>query len=70
MLFSNESRKGGYRDVNSRKEAHTCRIEHGGFPLAAVTIDGDSGTVGNVSVNGTWFGVFDYIAKKFIQKAE
>ena len=44
--------------------------EHGGFPLAAVTIDGDSGTVGNVSVNGTWFGVFDYTEKKFIQKAE
>lgn len=44
--------------------------KHGGFPLAAVTIDGDGETVGNVFVNGTWFGTFDYIKKEFIQKAD
>ena len=44
--------------------------KNGGFPLAAVSIDSDGDTVGNVFVNGTWFGTFDYIAKKFIQKAE
>ena len=44
--------------------------KNGGFPLAAVTIDSDSNTVGNVFINGTWFGTFDYIEKKFIQKAE
>lgn len=43
---------------------------HGGIPSGTISVDSDSGTVGNVSVNGTWIGVFDYIRKDFIQLPE
>lgn len=44
--------------------------KNGGLPRGAILIDNDTENIGNVSVNGTWFGTFDYIDKKFIQKAE
>lgn len=40
---------------------------HGGIPPGTISVDDDNETVGNISVNGTWIGTFDYIAKKFIQ---
>ncbi len=43
---------------------------HGGIPKGAVTVDSDTATVGNVFVNGTWFGTFDYEGKRFVTEAE
>lgn len=34
--------------------------KNGGFPKGCVTIDNNTETIGNVSVNGTFYGVFDY----------
>lgn len=43
---------------------------HGGIPKGAVTVDSDTATVGNVFVNGTWRGTFDYEERRFITEAE
>ncbi len=39
---------------------------HGGFPKGAVSIDANESTVGNVMVNGTWIGTFDFEKRDFI----
>ncbi len=41
--------------------------ENGGFPKGCVTIDSNTETIGNVSVNGTFYGVFDYENNCFIK---
>lgn len=41
--------------------------ENGGFPKGCVTIDSNTETIGNVSVNGTFYGVFDYENNCFIE---
>lgn len=43
---------------------------NGGIPKGSISIDSDMSTVGNVSVNGSWYGTFDYSAKKFITLAD
>ncbi|MGN0619114.1 MAG: hypothetical protein ACI4J7_08850 [Ruminiclostridium sp.] len=43
---------------------------NGGIPKGAVSIDNDTGTIGNVMVNGCWYGTFDYTSKEFITLAE
>ena len=43
---------------------------HDGYPRGTVSYDSGIATVGNVMINGTWIGVFDYIAKEFIQLAD
>ena len=43
---------------------------NGGIPKVAITIDNDTGTVGNVTVNGSWYGVFDYNERRFISTAD
>lgn len=43
--------------------------KNGGVPKGAITIDSDENTVGNVSVNGTWYGTFDYEERRFIETA-
>ena len=43
---------------------------NGGIPKGAISIDNDTGTVGNVTVNGNWYGTFDYTEKKFITLAD
>ena len=44
--------------------------DHGGYPRGTIGYDSDIEPVGNVTINGTWIGVFDYISKEFIQTAE
>ncbi len=44
--------------------------QNGGIPKGAITIDNDTGTVGNVTVNGSWYGVFDYNERRFISTAD
>ena len=41
---------------------------NGGFPKGCVTIDSTPGSVGNVSVNGTYYGVFDFNKGYFLEK--
>ena len=43
---------------------------NGGVPKGAISIDNDNGTIGNVMVNGSWYGTFDYDAKRFITLEE
>lgn len=43
---------------------------NGGIPKGAISIDNDTGTIGNVTVNGSWYGTFDYAEKKFISLAD
>ncbi len=43
---------------------------NGGIPKGSISIDNDTSTVGNVSVNGSWYGTFDYTKKKFITLAD
>lgn len=43
---------------------------NGGVPKGAISIDNDTGTVGNVMVNGCWYGTFDYDEKRFITLEE
>ena len=43
---------------------------NGGIPKGAISIDNDTGTIGNVTVNGSWYGTFDYTEKKFITLAD
>lgn len=40
--------------------------EHG-MPKGFITIDSDTCEIGNVSVNGEYYGTFDYNLKKFVQ---
>ncbi len=40
---------------------------NGGFPKGCVTIDATLDTIGNVSVNGTYYGVFDFAEGHFIE---
>lgn len=40
--------------------------ENGGIPKAALSIDSDTASIGNVFVNGCWYGTFDYAERKFI----
>lgn len=42
--------------------------DNGGFPKGCVTIDATSDSVGNVSVNGTYYGAFDFEKGYFIEK--
>lgn len=42
---------------------------HGKFPQGAVSIDCGTATVGNVSVDGSYYGTFDYISREFIELA-
>lgn len=39
----------------------------GSFPKGCVTIDSNTETIGNVSVDGTFYGVFDYENCCFIE---
>lgn len=43
---------------------------NGGVPKGALSIDCNTDTIGNVSVNGSWYGTFDYIRKEFISLAD
>ncbi|MCM1334951.1 MAG: hypothetical protein NC084_09785 [Bacteroides sp.] len=43
---------------------------HDRLPKGALSIDADTATVGNVFVNGTWIGTFDYEERRFIAEAE
>ncbi len=41
---------------------------NGGFPKGCVTIDASYGTIGDVSVNGTYYGTFDFVKGEFLEK--
>lgn len=41
---------------------------NGGFPKGCVTIDATSDPIGNVSVNGTYYGAFDFVEGYFLEK--
>ena len=41
---------------------------HGGIPYGCLTIDSTAATVSNVSLNGTFYGVFDFEKCEFIWK--
>lgn len=41
--------------------------KNGGYPKGCVTIDSNTETIGNVSVNGTFYGVFDYEKCCFVE---
>ncbi|MGN0596145.1 MAG: hypothetical protein ACI4J1_02290 [Ruminiclostridium sp.] len=43
--------------------------KHGKLPCGALTIDSNTATVGNVSVDGSYYGTFDYIKEEFIDIA-
>lgn len=42
--------------------------ENGGFPKGCVTIDASYSTVEGVSVNGTYYGTFDFAEGYFLEK--
>lgn len=39
----------------------------GSYPKGCLTIDSNTETIGNVSVNGTFYGVFDFENSRFIE---
>lgn len=39
---------------------------HGGVPHGCITVDDTAATVCNISVNGTFYGVFDFVKREFI----
>lgn len=41
---------------------------NGGFPKGCVTIDTSYSTIGDVSVNGTYYGTFDFAKGDFLEK--
>lgn len=41
-----------------------------GMPNGCITVDNDMATIGNVSVNGTFYGVFDYKKREFVSREE
>lgn len=41
---------------------------NGGFPKGCVTIDASYSTIGDVSVNGTYYSTFDFVKGDFLEK--
>lgn len=58
-----------FMSFNEKKAALSKYFrENGGFPKGCVTIDASYSTVGGVSVNGTYYGTFDFAEGYFLEK--
>lgn len=42
--------------------------EHGGVPKGNLEIDADTDSIGNVFLNDTYIGTFDFCKRKFINR--